>query len=178
MDIHRKPTSGEPFALTARHVGAFIDAASKGSPPLSDQIFKDATEPGVVLIRNDTGSDLTASHPVVGLGDPLILPADRDTVVFEMPCFAGETPDEDDHTGKFAICLGPVASGATIRAVLMGWSWCKLTINDANHDEAEIINGDTAKLGTVATGNGSARIVWRATSGTPRDAIVLVGCIR
>lgn len=176
-DIYRKPTSGEPFVPNARQQAVLIAAAQRILDRLGQPLER-SLDPGIILIRNDTGADLTDSHPVVGLGDPLILPADRASVVYEAPVFEGLTPDEDLHLGKFAVCLGPVKDDAHVRAVLFGWSWVKLTVNSSDHDEAEIIDGDAAKLQTVATGNGSAKILWRASSGTPRDAIVLVGCVR
>lgn len=177
MDIWRKPTSGEPFRPNARQQAALLEFAQKLFDRPGEALEREV-DPGIIMIRNDTGGDLTIDHAIVGLGDPLIIPDDRSNIVYERPIFEGVTPDEDVHRGRYAVCLGPVFSNQFVLAVVSGWAWCKVTINNADHVEVEVVNGSTAALQTVADGNGSARLLWRAVSGTPRDALVSVGCKR
>lgn len=115
-------------------------------------------EPDLVLVRNDTGAALTAEHPVVGLGDTLVLPSDVETVVHRFPpAFAGETPDSG-HEGKFAVLLGPVSDGGWQLGIVSGVVWVKILVEDEDSLYADISKNNATRLKTAV--NGAAQILW------------------
>lgn len=168
-DPLRKPVSGEDFIPSARQFGAFIDAAQRSQFQARDprQLIGEK-DFGVVLVQNDTGSDLTADRPIVKLGDPLIVPDDRDTVVFERPIFSGETPAAGD---PWAILMGPLVDGAIGRAVVSGVTWAKVDFSDSSHMACDADGVDV--LDSAAGGTGE--ILWRAGTSGEQWALVKMG---
>lgn len=174
-DPFRKPTPGEPFIPNARQTGEFIDAAifAKSAGRVLAQSKKTAGGPGLLLIKNNTGGDLSNERPVVGIGNAVIEPADRTTVVFERPTILGETPEEGTHEAKFGVLVGPVADGGMQTAVVDGVTWVRLAVEDDEHGFAEIEDGSTDRLKSAPSGG--AQILWKEDSGEERWALVRIG---
>ena len=138
---------------------ADIDAALRGGRGQVRDPKALLAEPdsGVVLIRNNTGSDLTEEHAIVGIDPPLIIPDDRGNVVFERPVFDGIDPAEGQ---PFAVLLQPLADGAIGKAIISGGTWVKVEVNNEGDDYADLIDAETDYL--LTGGSGTARILWLA----------------
>jgi hypothetical protein len=162
----RKVKSGDPLVIPAETFNTFIDAArdvrgrqhSQGrrvTPPIPD--------PWTVRVKNATGAALDR-FAVVGLGEPLILPADSEAAFKSEPLvFKADVPAAGTHEGRWAVCAEPIPDAALGRARLLGVVQVRVEIVDEDHRFAEITDADATKLTSAPVG--SARILW-AESGT------------
>lgn len=119
---------------------------------LEKKTGKDQTR---VLVRNDTGADITVDHGIVGIGDSLIDPFDAESPqeTYWMPQISGEEPSTEDHEGKFAILCGAVKQNQYVEAIVAGTTWVRVLVNDTGDDFAEMEDGEVEYLKT-ATGGG------------------------
>jgi len=167
-DPFKKVQPGDRLEIPAAAYNAFIDAAlahrasaQQGPPSLRTR--------RTVLVRNDTGSALPR-YAVVGIGAPLIDPADNESGFQERIAFSGATPAAE-HFARFGILQVPLPAGAIGSAVVAGATICRLTIVDASHRFAELSAGVTSELRTCHAG--SAEILWKESgTGSGKWAVV------
>lgn len=184
-DPLRKPISGEPFVPSARQFGMFIDAANSiGQQRTERPRLGSEPDMGVVLVRNDTGSDIDEPHAVLAIdtiGDGVLIdPADRESVVHERPAFSGQTPDNLIEIKRFVILQQPLKDGAIGKAVVSGATWVKirgagLGFGDENL-YASPVDGETDFLEAGAAG--PAKVLWHdetSTNQTSGWAVVSLG---
>ena len=157
----KKVQHGDPLRIPAPTFNTFVDAAqdflnrrhNQGGP------VQTPGEDGLILIRNDTGSDLDR-FSVLGIDDSiLIAPGDNLRAFKNQPAFVGVTPDELAHRGRFVILAEPLKDGCIGSAYVTGVCPVKLDVVDEDHARAEVKDGDTSVLQTVW--NGSAQILWK-----------------
>ncbi len=127
----------------------------------------------IVWVRNDSGADV-ARFGVLGLGDPVILPADNLDQFKEEFSFSGVTPVYPTHRGRFAVMLDPAPAGGYGRGAISGIVQVQINGVTVNGQRAEI-GGDTFQL--YQQDKGSAFVLWVENSGNvgaaqPRWAIV------
>ena len=112
MDDLEKVRPGQTLVVTAGTWNAFIDAARYVREQAANLkalgISKD-TKPGMLLVRNDSGADITTIGAVLGLDTLLFTPDGTAKIV---PIFKGVKADKTKHRGKFCILPGPVAKDA------------------------------------------------------------------
>lgn len=155
-DPWKKPVSGEEFHPSASQFGHFIDAARANHQRAKDPKQPLELDAGIVLVRNDTGADLTGYRPVIGLGPPLIRPDQRPNIVLTRPLFSGVDPDDD----AWAVLEGPLGAGKTCRAVASGVAWVLVEIVNELHQYCTAQSG-SANL--VSANQGSGFILWRGS---------------
>lgn len=121
---------------------------------------KSKSDPDRILVRNDTGEDITVDHGVVGIGDSLTDPFTEDEVAetYRMPYVAGETPNSDDHENKFAILTSAVKEGETVEAIVSGSTWVRVLVEDEDHAFADMETDETDYL--KSAGGGLCRILF------------------
>jgi hypothetical protein len=162
-DPLRKPSSGEPFVPSARREAMVIEtiqrvqALSQPNPQVGE------LDGAIVQVRNDTGGDLDADRPVVSLAAPILTPGDRDSVVWERPCFSGQLPQPGQ---PIAVLLQPLASCAIGRAVITGTTWVQIT---GSGRFARPIADNTTLLQAGDTGS---PIVWQSPGTSVRWAVI------
>ncbi|MBD3671910.1 MAG: hypothetical protein HUJ26_00155 [Planctomycetaceae bacterium] len=171
VDPLRKPVSGEPFVPSAKQTGMFIDAykATLGGRAERPRGRFPELDADVVLVRNDTGADITIPHGVVKIGGPLIAPADRSNVVFERPLVAGELPDEDPD---WCVLQQPLADGAIGRAVLSGLTWVRIDVIDEADTHCVATAGETGFLESSTSGPGF--ILWKESGTGEKWALIRI----
>ena len=146
--------------IPAEAYNAFIDAARavrehKVFGTEASQFFRQS---GIVKVKNVSGSD-QARFAVLGVTEPIILPADNPAEFKRQVTFEGVVPAKNDHKGKFAVLLEPIADGKIGLAVVAGVVPVRLQVDPEQlYDCAEIIHGDTQKLQNLP--HGSARVLW------------------
>lgn len=172
-DVFKKVQPGQRLEITADAFNAFLDAARavrehKQFGTDASQFFRQC---GIVKVKNVSGSD-QARFAVLGLAEPIILPADNESEFKRQVTFEGVVPAKNVHTGKFTVLLEPVAAGKIGLAVVAGVVPVRLQVSPAQlYDWAEIIDGSTQAL--VNQPHGSARVLWvEATGSTERWAVV------
>ncbi len=156
----QKIQPGRRLEITAEAYNAFIDAALAVRE--HKQFGSDASpffrQSGVIKVKNASGSD-QAHFAVLGLTTPIILPGDNLDEFKRQVTFQGVVPVQNDHVGRFAVLLEPIAADKIGLAVIAGVPPARLHVDPEQlYDCAEIINGDAQKLHNLP--HGSARVLW------------------
>ncbi len=159
-DAFKKVQPGQRLEVTAEAFNAFLDAARavrehKVFGTDASQFFRQS---GIVKVKNTSGAD-QGRFAVLGVTEPIILPADNLDEFKRQVTFEGTVPVKNVHKGKFAVVLEPIAAGKIGLAVIAGVVPVRLQVDPGQlYDCAEIINGDTQKLQNLP--HGSARVLW------------------
>lgn len=168
----RKPISGERYPLSARDLGAMLNAA--GTSRTYNRVTVDeSVRPhwtNLALVKNNTGANL-AQFAVIGLGSPVVTPTQNLAQFKALPTFIGATPATGTHEGKIGILREPIRSGKLGVAQVAGIAPVRVT--GAAQAFAEITNGQTYL--TTAAQAGSASILWAETGASERWALVRIG---
>jgi len=125
-------------------------------------------------IRNDSGS--TAGWlEVLGIGDPLYGPSDNLDEFRSRPAFKGVTPTISSHTGKFAICLEPIADDGIGMALVSGVVPVKVYVGTGEewYGFADVKDGYGSYLTLLPCG--SAQVLWKESGTGAKWAIVRLG---
>jgi hypothetical protein len=172
-DAFKKVQPGQRLEVTAEAFNAFLDAARavrehKIFGTEATQFFRQS---GIVKLKNASGAD-RSRFAVLGLSEPIILPADNLDEFKRQVTFEGTVPVKNVHKGKFAVLLEPIAAGKIGLAVIAGVAPVRLQVDPVQlYDCAEIIDGSTQALRNAP--HGSARVLWVESSGsTERWAVV------
>jgi hypothetical protein len=159
-DAFKKVQPGQRLEITAEAFNAFLDAARavrehKVFGTDASQYFRQS---GIVKVKNTSGAN-QGRFAVLGLTEPIILPADNPAEFKRQVTFEGVVPAKNDHKGKFAVLLEPVADGKIGLAVVAGVVPVRLEVDPAKlYDCAEIIDSNTQALRNQP--HGSARVLW------------------
>ncbi|HZT82276.1 MAG TPA: hypothetical protein VFA26_18760, partial [Gemmataceae bacterium] len=159
-DAFKKVQPGQRLKITAEAFNAFVDAARavrehKQFGTDASQFFRQS---GIVKLRNASGAD-QGRFAVLGLTEPIILPADNLDEFKRQVTFQSIVPVKNVHNGKFGVLLEPIAAGKIGLAVIAGVVPVRLQVDpDQLYGCAEIIDGDTQKLRNQP--HGSARVLW------------------
>lgn len=159
-DAFKKVQAGQRIAITVEAYNAFIDAAQavrehKQFGTEASQFFRQS---GIVKVKNASGAN-QARFAVLGLTEPIILPSANEIEFKRQVTFEGDVPAKNDHRGKFAVLLEPIADGKIGLAVIAGVVPVRLKVDPEQlYDRAEIIDADAGKLLNVP--HGSARVLW------------------
>jgi len=161
-DALKKVTSGSPLAIPAAAYNAFIDAARAEQAHQGDQGVPGQAVPresGIVLIKNTTESDLER-FAILGIDSPIFTPTDNEQEFKNRVALKGVTPDteEDEHYGRFAILLEPLAAGNIGLGMVQGVTPVRLRRYTDWLRSADIQDGKTAYLCDKI--GGIAKILW------------------
>ena len=169
----KRVAAGEVVTFSASTWNAFLDAAiaERRRQVLSTEtadVFRQAT---IVRVKNESGAD-QLRHRVLGISGPLFTPS-ADLGAFEdeviLRAVAPVTPG---HLGKFVITTQPIKAGAIGRAVVSGIVQAKVSISDATHSCADV---STTTANLISVKNGSAMILWKASSTGTAWCLVRLG---
>lgn len=159
-DAFKKVQAGQRIAISAEAYNAFIDAAQavrehKQFGTEASQFFRQS---GIVKLKNASGAD-QVRFAVLGLSEPIILPSANEIEFKRQVTFKGVVPAKNDHRGRFAVLLEPIADGKIGLAVIAGVVPVRLKVDPEQlYDRAEILDADSGKLLNVP--HGSARVLW------------------
>ncbi len=156
-----KVSPGQPLRVSAESFNAFIDAANAhraGQLGVGAEGTTTGRTAGIVTVRNDSGSDQDR-FAVLGIADPLIMPADNPTAFQERVALALAEPDEEAHADRFCILQEPIAAGALGRGLILGVSPVRLEVTAEDDRTAMIVSAQTLSLTTGSSG--AARILWK-----------------
>jgi hypothetical protein len=176
-DALKKVRSGESLRMPAAAYNSFIDAAVELRQRQQSQgreAQREFRQSGLVLVRNDSGADVDQFH-VLGIDGPLIAPDASEQNFKDRVALKGVAPTEDDHLGRFVVCIEPIKAGALGVACAAGVCQVKIDVPDEDTERpfAEVADGVTANLEAVHSG--SADILWRAGGTGVQWAIVRLG---
>jgi hypothetical protein len=162
-DAFKRVTSGDKLTIAARAWNACLDAAEANRDGVSgggrNVQFRQAD---IVLVKNSSGSTVDR-FGVLGISGVIFSPSDKLEAFQDQVAFTGVTPTTTDHTGKFLVCLEPIATGKVGRAWIAGVCQVQVDITDTTHRFCDVRNSDRAKL--ASSSSGSSRILY-SESGT------------
>jgi len=177
----RHVRSGERFRYSANTHNAFVDVAlahRQGQHDQSATSSRTINQTGIVLIKNDSGSD-RGRFDVLGITGVLINPNDNAQAFQNAPALICDEPTIH-HFGRFVVMQEPLKVGAIGKAVISGITPCKIRFGETNEDatRADIVATDMLALTPHA--NGAAVVLWRAEASedpyeTSRWAMVRIG---
>jgi hypothetical protein len=173
-DPFKKALPGQRLVIPADAFNGFVDAANyvrARRHNIESDAADEFRQSGIVKVRNASGAD-QGRFAVLGLTEPIILPADNLDEFKRQVTFEGVVPAKNEHKGKFAVLLEPIAAGKIGLGVVAGVVPVRLKVDPNQlYDRAEIIGGSTQAL--VNQPHGSARVLWlEATGSTERWAVV------
>lgn len=176
-DHLKKVSKGDKLRIPAAAYNAFIDTArdfQARQRGISSTPQASTRSSGIVLVRNDSGEDLSR-YTVLGIDSPIIDPEDNLDGFKNRVAVVGVTPSEDDHVGKFVVLLEPLKSGAVGMAYGAGICPVKVDVPDdeVKYPYADIVDGQTAHL--EAKHHGAAAILWREGGTGVQWALVRLG---
>jgi len=147
---------GEKFTgisiATWNKVDMFVNGQTVGN---STSFGRNKTNAGVVLIKNNTGSDL-AQFAVVGFTDELFSPNnDNQLDAFKnYRSLKGIIPDlAVGHTEKYGIIQAPCKAGDIVPCMMSGYTPVSLKVNKDWHKYAVPVDGSTANMETAPYGS-------------------------
>jgi len=174
-DGFRKLATGQAFDIRAAVWNRLTDLARDNDlGKVGAGAVELTRETDIIKVRNDTGADV-GRFAALGLGDPLILPADNLPEFQRLVAFSGHTPRVPGDTGRFCITVEPLAKGTIGRAMVAGVVCVQLHVQDVLWDFADVLDGDATQL--QALNQGSAQVLWVESSGSPRWAVVRLCCL-
>ena len=159
-----KVKAGDKVVIRASTWNAFIDAANWTKEQRQNQLCKglrSGVGTGIVLVKNGEGERRDRFTALV-LSDIAIPPnVNEDEFVSCAPVFVGQKMTEEREGKPYAILLQPLAAGEIGRAMVLGITPAKVTIQDTDDQYAVPTPGSsTGALQSDATG--VARILWKA----------------
>jgi hypothetical protein len=180
MGEYARVLPGQTLGIRAATWNGILDAteayrqgARSGAPAAQPP----GSSPHVIRVRNDSGYD-APQYGILGIGDIIHAWDENDEALqrefLSNPrVFKGLTPTTAAHAFKWALLLQALPKDQIGAAAIMGIYPCLLSVSDAGHTKAEILNSDIEKLASTAS-SGSADIVWKETGTGDKHALVFV----
>lgn len=134
--------------------------------------FAPGRQSTTVLVRNDSGADITDRFPVLGLDDVVITPTANEGEFLRGPLFSAKKVAIETHYHKTCIAQQPLRDGEIGPAVIDGVTHCKIDVQHADDRWAGPIDDDT---GNLISGYGSARILYKESGTGDKWAVVQLG---
>lgn len=168
----QKVNPGQKFKMPAEAYNAFVDAAQAHKRNLNQSVnMKSPNTRDVITIKNMTGETLDRFN-VVGIGEPIYDPETQPIDFSEDIIFEGETPDIEEHVGKWAVLLDGCTDGDFVEAKVIGVTACKIDVDNEDYGYVEIADGEYT---LSAAASGSAQILWKESGTGEKWAIVRIG---
>lgn len=171
----KKVRSGERLRIAADHWNTLVDVAQRQRDRAVQRVNQPAPyqslNNGLITVRNDTGVVLPR-FAIVGLGEPIIDPADNEAAFDARPVLSAVEPDAALHATRFAICQQPLGLELIGTALVAGVTPLTVAVQSANDGFAQVSTGETAQLQSAA--DGPVRILWKADGTGPQRAVVLM----
>ena len=173
MTIYRKRQDGDRLQMPAAFYNELVDALEYIRRLKSRSGVLEKQWPGRgVLVRNNSGTG-RAAFDVLGIDDPVIVPADNENEFCWNLAIDGSLPQIETHEGKICVLIEPIASGAIGRGIIDGMTPARLYVTAESDIFADVNDGTSANLSTDLWG--SARILWKVGGTGSQWGIVALG---
>ena len=175
-DAMRKVRSGEPLVIPAAAYNAFVDAAIDHRGRERNTVAdprREIGQRGIVLVRNDSGEDLSAFHSLA-ISGLLVEPGDDD----QERTFHGRTPlvgekaTDDSPQLSFVVAQEPIADGQLGRCVMHGVTPARINVVDEVDATCEL-KADETLLATSPLGG--APILWKEEGTGEKWSVIEIG---
>ena len=159
-----KVKAGDTVVIKASTWNAFIDAANFAKEQRQNQRGKGLRSgivTGIVLLKNGE-SEARDRFTAMVLSDIAISPStNEDEFVSCPPVFIGQKMTEEREGKPYAVLLEPIAAGQIGRAMVLGITPAKVSIQDAE-DEYAVPTAGSSNGALESSSTGVARILWKA----------------
>lgn len=165
-DKYRRAQAGSPLQISAAAWNACLEVAGayrRGELVTRGNGIQQFRQADIVLVQNVSGNDVSR-FGVLGLDGVIVTAANNLDNFQQQVAIRGTTPTVADHTGKFAVCLDPIANNAIGRAWIAGVCQVTVDIASTHHTHADVKDSDRTKL--RSSQSGTARILYREPGGT------------
>lgn len=173
MALERK-RPGDPLSILARDwdtIGRTTDIVLGNQAWQSGGPIQSAGDVAIFQVLNSSGANVDR-HGVLGIDSMLVTPGENADEFATRPSFVGVTPADAD-VGRFGVLLEPIADGTVGHVCLLGCVVALLEVAAESDTHAEVISGNSAKLGTGKYG--SARILWKPSGTGELLGVVRIG---
>jgi len=172
-----RANAGDPLRIPASAWNRIRDATIKVERGGSNigKVNGDRTNPREVIVKNATVTDLDR-YDIMGVSIPLFGPDVNLTEFQTNLCMQGVACDGEEHIGRWAVLMEPIAAGQIGMAIISGETIAMIDVLDANdtHVECNTDPSDTGNFYRLQSGTtGTARILWKE-SGTGNDKWALI----
>jgi hypothetical protein len=173
-DVFKKVRRGDPFEMPAKTFNAMIDLVRAGrAGNIGAGVTNIVESETRVLVRNDSGADRSQFN-ILGLDDGIVFSPTDNLEEFKYNfALAGETPDENYHTGRFCVLQVPIGNGALGEAIVSGIAVCKVNVLQEWHTRCDVTHGSTARLESNA--HGSGKILYKESGTGEKWAVIKIG---
>ena len=172
-----KVRSGEAVSIRASTWNSFVDAANwvkEAKQNTHGGGVSSGLGVGIVRLKNGESSAYGRFSALVITGVCVTAETNEDEFTSCPPVFEGLKMTSDREGKPYAILLEPIAAGEIGRAMILGVTPAKVTINSSDDDYAVPKAGSsTGALESSATG--TARILWRAGGGGEQWCVLQLG---
>ena len=159
-----KVRSGDKVVIKASTWNAFIDAANFAKEQRQNQLgkgLKSGVAAGIVLVKNAESEQRDRFSALV-LSDVAVPPnVNEDEFVSCPPVFIGQKMTEEREGKPYAILLQPLAHDEIGRAMVLGITPAKVTIQDTD-DQYAVPTPESSTGALQSDATGVARILWKA----------------
>jgi len=159
-----KVKAGDSVVIQASTWNAFIDAANFTKQMRQNQGGKGLRSglgEGIVLLKNCESQTYDRFSALVITGICVTPDTNENEFLSCPPVFQGNRMTEDRAEKPYAITLEPIAAGEIGRAMLLGITPAKVTVNDSEDGYAVPKAGSTGEMESATTG--VARILWKGS---------------
>lgn len=176
MTSMRKINPGDRYPLSAAMHNATVDVirtVRESGPQRNDEPFTAEDSPAIIKVRNDSGEDVPLGGNLA-ITKPVFDFEDNPNEFLHRITMVGELPEEDEeHAGRFAIAIEPIADGAIGNCVIAGLAIARVLASD-DDQFADIDDENVEHLRGSMTG---ARILWLDDEDDelPRWAVLQLG---
>ena len=172
-----KVKAGDSIVIKASTWNAFIDAANYTKAQRQMRLGKGLShglDVGIVLVKNGTDTLHERFSALVLSGVCVTPETNEDEFVSCPPVFQGLKMTEDREGRPFCVLLEPLESKEIGRAMVLGVTPAKVTINDSEDEYASPKTGsDKGELESSSTG--VARILWSASGAGTQWCLLQLG---
>lgn len=171
--IDKRVIPGEPLNIKASTWNTLLDTAdhfrTRVGSGLKSVYSPNEASANTILIRNDSGTDLTAGK-VLAIGDPLVLPSANEQAFINRAGFIGDTPSASDLNA--VVLAVPIADGQIGFGYVDGLVPARIDLIAVDHDRCGLKSGSNV---LETNEDGLCRIVWREsdTLGEMWAAVIL-----
>jgi len=181
----KKVRPGQPLEVPAGTFNTFIDTAQahldrtrgKGEGQLPGGVWSNS-DSGRILVRNDSGA-LVDRFGILGVDDIVIAESDNSDQFKSSPALSVITPAVPDHSENFVVLAEPLRHEAEVAdrpigvAVIDGVTVAQVDVQDADHNFAVVVAGQTTKFASAA--DGAVKIVYKESGTGDKWAVVRLG---
>ena len=172
-----KVKAGDSVVIRASTWNAFIDAANFTQQMKQNRLgygLKSGNGFGIIPLKNCESQTYDRFSALVITGICITPDTNRDEFVSCPAVFQGNKMTEDREDKPYAITLEPIQAGEIGRAMIMGITPAKVTVNDSEDGYAVPKAGSSSGEMESAT-TGVARILWKGSGSGSQWCILQLG---